>query len=538
MKIALLSNVNIESIAKRFSKKIDVYTSSGYGIVMEELMDPQSSLWSGENHTIFIYIDIWELTAYGENLNVIDKWFNDFRYCIHTDCTYFISNVDWRGGDISGYHGISKPHLIEHQWDNKLCKLCNEFNHCHVFNYKSLIEEHGRNYIYSNKMWLLGKIPFSAAGEKAIVNEIELMIQLLSTSPKKVLVLDLDNTLWGGISGEDGISGILLGREGKGASYFYFQTALKKIKNTGALLCISSKNNIECVREVFEKHPDIPLKLEDFTVVKANWEPKSQNIIDIAKELNLSTDSFVFVDDNPVERGEVALNVPGITVPEFPDDITSFTSFAESIYRNYFSKLQVTSEDLAKAENYAAEFKRKENQKSFDDFNGFLRSLNIKVELVDNHKDYISRIHQLICKTNQFNLTTLRLSLPALHRMLVDNTFQFYLFNISDFYGDSGQAALVIFNNLEAHIDIFVMSCRVMGRKLENYIIDFVEQDLISKGFTNIHAKYVYTNKSLPVANFYDGLGYLCISDDDAEKQYTVDLEKRADRDYNVYEQL
>ncbi|MED1204711.1 HAD-IIIC family phosphatase [Heyndrickxia acidicola] len=536
MKLALMSNVNIDSIGKKLRKKVDIYTPTGYGVVLEELINPNSNLWVEGIDTIFLYIDLWELTDSGDNLASIEQWLSDFKSVLKRDCTYFIFNADWRGGYSTGYDGISLSLELENKWNTELNSLCDEYNNCYTFNFKSIIEEYGRGNIYSDKVWLLGKVPFSSFGEKAVIEEMELMIQLLIKPSKKVLLLDLDNTLWGGVIGEDGLGGIQLGKEGKGAAFYYFQKKIKAIKEAGTLLCIVSKNNYDDVKETFEKHPEIILTLDDFTVVKANWERKSKNILDIASELNLSPDSFVFIDDNPVERKEVSTQVTGITVPEFPPDVSKLTSFANDLFKRYFSKLRVTTDDLAKAKNYADNFNRKENQKKFSDFDDFLKSLKIKVDLVENNKEFVSRIHQLINKTNQFNLTTQRYTLAEVNRMLEDETYLFYLFNVSDCFGDNGQTALVLFNKESFSIELFIMSCRIMGRKIENYIINFVEEDLIDKGFKAILSKYVFTPKSKPVMDFFDGLGYECFSETDTEKKYRLVLKKRPKRSFIVAE--
>lgn len=536
MKIALLSNVNIQAIARRLSKEVEVYISTGHGLVMEELISSSSDLWNRDNKTIFIYIDVWEFTEYGERLESIGKWFHDFKGCIHSDCTYFIFNADWRGGYITGYKGEFEAHRIETLWNNEMNTLCNEMKNCYTLDFKSIIENHGRNAIYSDKIWLLGKIPFSSFGEKLVAEEILLMVQLLTSSAKKVLILDLDQTLWGGVAGEEGIAGIQLAKEGYGSAYYYFQSAIKKIKTSGTILCIASKNNMEDVKEIFDKHPDMALRMSDFTVIKANWNSKSQNIYEISTELQLSPDSFVFIDDNPVEREEVFQNFPEMVIPEFPSDISELRFFSDKLYKKYFSKLSLTEEDLVKVNTYAENLKRQETRKNFIELDDFLRSLQIKVELVANYKDYITRIHQLIMKTNQFNLTAKRIDLSELNRMLSDKNEVFYLFSVSDCFGNSGQTGLVIVNigELSPVIELFVMSCRIMGRRIENYILSFVEKDLLSRGFTSVSAKYVYAAKSKPVVNYYDEMGYECVQENGLEKWYSYDLASNRKRDFQV----
>jgi len=535
MKISMLSNVNILSLAKVLQTEADVYIPDGFGAVFEELANPEAKLYIEKVKVVFIYIDLSVLANNPSDTSAaVDEWFVHFKQCIHEDIIYVLFDADWRGGYVADYKGFDNSRKYESYWNEHLIAMCRQNENCYIFPFKRSIDIYGKKEIYSDKSWFLGNLPFAPKAERMLGKEIISFVDTLQKVPKKALVVDLDNTLWGGVIGEDNSADIALSKTGRGAPYYFFQRALKFLKEAGVLLCIVSKNNYSDVEKFFDENENMVLRLDDFIAKRINWERKSENIISIAKELNISVDSFVFVDDSKVERMEVRQNVDGISIIDWPDDIGTLPELANDIYKKYFAKLYITEEDRKKTQEYIENRERKEAEKKYASYNEFLRNLNIKVKRIANPENNLQRVHQLIVKTNQFNLTSQRWDLPQISSMLADQNYIFYLFDVEDCFGDNGIVALVVVNLKKALIEQFIMSCRVMGRKIENCIIDYVENDLRERGADLLRAYRITTHKNKPVEHFYEDIGYECIYHDQHRQDYTLDLRKKTHRDYEA----
>jgi FkbH-like protein len=385
----------------------------------------------------------------------------------------------------------------------------------------------GRDVFYSAKMWYLGKIPFSAAAQKAIADFVAALADRVEAIPCKALLLDLDNTLWGGIVGEEGLDGIQLSDHQEGTIYKDVQRAVKRIQGTGVILGIVSKNNEADAMEVIEKHPHMVLRSDDFAVKRINWLDKADNMRSIAQELNIGLDAMVFVDDNPMEREAMKGLLPQVHVPDFPQEIEVLPAFVAGLYERYFFKFTVTEEDKKKTEQYRSNAKRAELQNSTADYAGFLRQLQLRVKALPLDESNVERLTQLLGKTNQFNLTTRRYSMADIVKMREGGTHLFYLFSARDKFGEYGIISAVIVNLLDVpRIDSFVMSCRVMGKLVENYIVSHLERDLRRIGYSSMEAEYIPSAKNAPVEMLFEGLGYKVINEDQGHKVYRVDLER------------
>ncbi|WP_313131393.1 HAD-IIIC family phosphatase [Anaerocolumna sp.] len=541
-KIALLSNVNIEPIIQDINKKYVVFKSVGYGNVFEEMMNISSNLYEFKPEVIYIIIDIKELCIYCESVeqihSEISNWFSLLRKCIKTHIVYFISDVDFRSYDIEiGHNGLDTLD-IEHIWKKELKDIIRDFTNVYLFAYKKQIEKVGKDNFYTDKLWYLGRIIHTSIAKYALIKGIEDSLQTLKGTPKKVLILDLDNTIWGGVIGEGDYNDIELSDEKIGLIYKDLQRIIKKIKDTGVLLAIVSKNNYEDAISVMRTNQHMILREDDFIVKKINWVQKDINILEISKEINLGLDSFVFFDDNPAEQELVRISLPDVTVPEFPNKIELLPKAMEEIYNKYFKKLVFTNEDKERSLQYLANSKRLELQKEAVDFASYLKGLHIAVNPVDPSLNK-QRLFQLINKTNQFNLTTQRYTMIEVEEIIQDSDKRVYMFEISDRFGNNGITAVVFVNLLnEVYIDTFILSCRVMGKFIENYIIDFVENDLLKAGYKILFSKYIRTSKNKPVEDFYDRLGYEIIEETEEYKLYCINLETRINREYYVEKEL
>lgn len=339
---------------------------------------------------------------------------------------------------------------------------------------------------------------------------------------KKCLVLDLDNTLWGGVLGEDGIDGIQIGGDYPGKAFLYFQQALLALSRNGVILTVCSKNNEQDVIEAWDKNPFMVLRKEHFAAWRINWQDKATNIKELAEELNLGLDSFVFIDDNPTERELVRQLLPMVTIPDFPVQPYDIPLFFKRLVEDCFKVYAITEEDKAKTEQYKANAQRSSLQRSFADFDEFLTSLDIHLTIESANEHNISRIAQMTQKTNQFNLTTKRYTDADIKTMMAEN-WKVCCISVSDRFGDSGITGCIIVNGNV--IDTFLLSCRILGKGIEFAFIKMILKELRTMGVEIIRASYIPTAKNIQVKDFYEKCGFACVAENEnGVKDYQASL--------------
>lgn len=339
---------------------------------------------------------------------------------------------------------------------------------------------------------------------------------------KKCLVLDLDNTLWGGVLGEDGIDGIKIGGDYPGKAFLYWQEALKQLAKSGVILAVCSKNNEQDVLEAWEKNPFIVLRKDDFSAYRINWTDKATNLKELASELNIGLDSFVFVDDNPTERELIRQALPMVAVPEFPEQPYMLPEFFKQLVFDYFKVYSVTDEDRKKTEQYKANAARAQAQASFADYDKFLESLDIQMIIEPADEFNIPRIAQMTQKTNQFNLTTKRYT-DADIRDFVSQGWKIWCISVADKFGDNGITGCVMVNGEE--IDTFLLSCRILGKGIEQAFARKVLAMLKEDGKETLSASYIPTAKNAQVKDFWEKCGFVCKSEsEDGAKIYSIRL--------------
>lgn len=373
--------------------------------------------------------------------------------------------------------------------------------------------------------WHMYKYALEVPAIPTLAFSLSKIIKAIYGKNKKALVMDLDNTMWGGIIGEDGMDGITLGEDTSiGQVYNAFQKYIKEQKDLGVLLNINSKNDYENAI-IGLNHPDSVLKEEDFLCIKANWENKDRNMREIADELNIGADSFVFIDDSPSERKIVRDNIEGIAVPE----VSKPEEYIHIIDRNgYFETISFTKEDKEKNKLYKENMVRKQKENQFSNYEDFLNSLKMKAEILPFNKLYLERITQLTNKSNQFNLTTKRYSTSDMEEVL-DNPKYISLYGkLSDMFGDNGIVALTIgeIKGNELHIDLWLMSCRVLKRDMEVAMMDTLVELAGTKGIEKIYGYYYPTSKNKMVENFYEERGFILLKEDNGNKTYSLDVNK------------
>jgi FkbH-like protein len=339
---------------------------------------------------------------------------------------------------------------------------------------------------------------------------------------KKCIVLDLDNTLWSGVLGEEGISGIKIGGDYPGKAFAFFQKSLLQLSKAGVILTVCSKNNEADVLEAWDKNPFMVLKKEHFAAYRINWTDKATNIKELADELNLGLDSFVFIDDNPTECELIKQMLPMVSVPEFPAQPYELPVFFKKVVEDYFKVYSITEEDKKKTEQYKANAARAQAQHSFTDFGAFLESLDIQITIEAANEFNIPRIAQMTQKTNQFNLTTKRYTDADVKGFLA-NGWKIWCISVADRFGDNGITGCIMINGDE--IDTFLLSCRILGKGIEKAFIKKIMALLKESGISSVRAAYLPTAKNAQVADFYDRCSFTCTAKNaDGSKNYLLDL--------------
>jgi len=362
--------------------------------------------------------------------------------------------------------------------------------------------------------WYSYKIMTTPAASLALARSVTAIVRALYGRSRKCLVLDLDNTLWGGVIGDDGPENIKIGRETAVAeAYTAFQEYCLMLRSRGILLAVCSKNDEETAKQGFE-HPDSVLKLSHFSAFRANWEPKHENLTAIAKELNLGIDSLVFVDDNPAERALVASQLPMVAVPDVGSDVTQFIPALEA--GGYFETVRVSAEDFSRADTYAANSQRALLKSKFRDYGEYLDSLQMTAEIDAFKPVYLDRIAQLTNKTNQFNLTTRRYTVTEIQKISLDPAYITLYGKLTDAFGDNGLVSVIVArkDGSTLHIELWLMSCRVLKRDLELAMLDELVTRAQAAGIETIVGYYYRTPRNSMVADHYRRLGFECESQD------------------------
>jgi FkbH-like protein len=387
----------------------------------------------------------------------------------------------------------------------------------------------GRESFYDPRRYYWTKQPFSERGLVRLAEHIWAGTRALLTGPKKALVLDLDNTLWGGVVGETGALGVALGESADGEAYRAFQKHVKALSKRGIVLAIASKNNPADGREPFEKNPEMVLGLDDIAASEINWEPKGTTIRRLAETLSLGLDSFVFFDDNPAEREQVRQSIPEVAVANVPADPAEYTRALEAGL--WFETTSLTEADHERAKQYAVERKRRELQQSVGTMEDYLRSLEMRAEVREIDEADLMRVVQLLAKTNQFNLTTRRHSGDDVMRLLASPNAIGLTLRVEDRFGDHGLIGVLIAVPADDDpgvltVDSSLMSCRVIGRTVEEFFIGELLERARELGFRTIRGEYIPTKKNALVSELYDRFGFSRDRVDDAGTvYYSLDLE-------------
>ena len=380
----------------------------------------------------------------------------------------------------------------------------------------------GQKSFYDAPLYYNAKMTISLDVLPEVAKAVTDVLSAMEGKIKKCVVMDLDNTLWGGVIGDDGLGGIQIGELGKGHAYWNLQRWLKQLKECGIILAVCSKNNEDTAKEPFEKHEEMVLRLSDISVFVANWNDKASNIRLIRETLNIGMDSMVFIDDNPFERNLVKEMIPEIEVPDLPEDPALYLEYLQE--QNYFDTVSFTGESADRTKQYQAEYERRQLQMSFESIDDYLKSLEMVGEAKPFEPVRYARIAQLTQRSNQFNLRTVRYTEDEIERIANDEKYITLYYTLKDKFGDHGLVSVVIMEKVsetEVFVDTWLMSCRVLKRGMEEFIVNGMIRAAKEHGFKTVRAEYLPTPKNSMVKDIYKTMGFTELGDG----KYTVDTD-------------
>lgn len=463
------------------------------------------------DNTIANIVDIYEKINY--LIDTIPN--NKLFYIFSLEDLYNFNLID---SDFSYTNELNK--LNKH-----IYKLSQNKTNVRVINFKEFCLNYSKNELIDWKFYYTYEALINPKLYKDFSKWFNKKIDNFNFMRKKCLILDLDNTLWGGIIGEDSIEKISLGGSYPGNVYIEFQKLILNLKDSGIILCICSKNNFSDVESFFDNSSMI-LSMDDFIIEKINWNDKDINIREIANELKLGVDSFVFIDDSPFERELIKTSIPEIIVPDFPKEEFEIVPFFKDVFKEYFSTYELSNEDKNKSNQYKIMSREIELKKIVPDYNDFIRNLEISIK-IDSLNDFnISRIIQLLQKTNQFNLTNKRYTFLDIKNLEKSGSL-FFCAQISDKFEDKGITTLAIVNIFEdyAEIDSFLMSCRVLSRGIENVFLTYILNELYKLGYTKVYSNYIKSEKNIQTLKFYESNNFSLLTKSEKQKTYEITLD-------------
>ena len=421
-------------------------------------------------------------------------------------------------------------------FNSELFKLSEVYANVKIIDFSDFLRIDKPVEIVDWRYYFLSKSVINPKLSKAFQVWFNQKLRAHSSKRAKCLILDLDNTLWGGILGEEGIEGIHLSESYPGNVFKRFQEVILELKKSGVILCICSKNNMSDVEELFLKHDEMILCKEDFVIIRANWNDKATNIKEIAVELNIGLDSVVFIDDNPAEREVVQAILPQVLVPSFPSKPHEMINFIDGVIRSHFTLYDLTKEDARKTEQYRENILRKELKEGSTTMEDYLINLEIEIELSELNEVNITRLAQITQKTNQFNLTTRRYNEVDLLAFKERNSL-IYSLSVKDKFGDHGITGLSIIHLLEevALIDSFMLSCRILGKGIENEFLNCLVSLAKKKGMKKVQGKYIRSDKNIQTEKFYEKNGFTLVGADDDTILYELCLEEYTSEPSHIY---
>lgn len=420
----------------------------------------------------------------------------------------------------------------------ELLKVLKKIPDVYIVDYFSVFSRIGTNQAFDDRHWQIARAPLKRDALISLGVEYGKFLRALKGKSRKCLVLDCDNTLWGGVIGEDGIDGIKVGVTHPGSGFSAFQTEILNLYHRGVLLALCSKNNEVDVMEVFEKHPDMVLKTHHFSSWQVNWDDKATNLSRLASVLNIGLDSFVFADDNAFECEWVQKQLPQVATLHLQGDSSSFKK--QLCEQGFFDALVFTEEDRKRTAMYLSAVKNEELKNDSGSYEGYLQNLGLQAEIGVPDITLIPRVSQLTQKTNQFNLTTLRYSEGDIQRIVESTDSDVYYVKLKDKFTDLGLIGVAIVNirGEDTYIDTLALSCRALGRGVENALLTFVLQQAKCRGSNRVVGRYVPTAKNAQVADFFEKQGFCKLAGDASGSDWEWRFSEKDNLTYPEYIEL
>ena len=534
IRVALLSSFSINGLSeiltvKCAEAKVGCFNYiGGYNQYAQEILNESSDLYKFNPDVTFLIVDVQKIlgdlyfspfsktTIERENFikNLLDDFFSLIQFFTKkSNSKIIISNLNAQNYSPYGIFETKTTYGINEMINDFNIKLTNYVKAeplAFILDFNSFVSKYGNENIFDFRQYYFADLQISFNMMEKFADELMGYIKPLVGLTRKCIVLDLDNTLWGGIVGEDSLEGLILGPNGLGSAFMEFQRRLLSLQQRGIILAINSKNNFEDGMDVIRQHPYMILRENHFACFKINWNDKVSNMKEIARELNIGLDSIVYFDDDPVNREFVKKIMPEINTIVLPKDPSLFSKSLMDL--NDFNVLKITNEDKTRGEMYIQQKNRNSLAQSTTDLNEFLSELHTKIKIKNADKFTIPRISQLTLKTNQFNLTSKRYQEEDITAFSQSKDMLVGCAEVEDKFGNNGIAGVFIINKSdksEWEIDTFLLSCRVMGRKVEEAIFAYIVKIAKNENIKKIKAYFIITQKNKPSESFLPSLGFV-----------------------------
>lgn len=531
-KVAILRSFTVEPMvlllrAAALAHGIDLAVHVGdFNAYAQEILDPESSLYRFAPDAVILAVrttdvapDLWlrfadlspdaARTAVRRVSSSLRQWISAFRERSAASLIVHSLEQPLHPGlgvlDSQSENGQSAAIL---QMNRDLRQAAAAFHGVYVLDYDALMARHGREPWHDERKWLMARLPIAPNHLLHMALEWMRFILPLTGKSAKALVVDLDNTLWSGIIGEDGMNGIKLGAEYPGAAYQALQRTMLDLARRGILLAICSKNNLDDAMEVLENHPGMLVRPKHFAALRINWTDKAQNLREIAQELNIGIDSLAFLDDNPFEREQVRVALPEVTVIDLPQNPLEYATVVRDC--PVFERLTLSPEDQQRTAMYAEQRQRADSEQTFQSKEDFFRFLEQEAELDPVSDLTLARVAQLTQKTNQFNLTTRRYTEQQIAEMAARPGWHIFSIRVKDRFGDHGLVGVAIAHDQgeQCEVDTFLLSCRVIGRTVETALLAHLAKSAAERGCKRLAGWFLPTKKNAPARDFYKQHGF------------------------------
>lgn len=556
-KVALISTFSIEFIHDSLiafgfinGLRIEIY-QPGFGLINQEILDPNSGLYAfapdvsilaieGEDWLPEIYTDFMDAETFTGRFGVvvarfrqqIDSLVRAFRSTSTTPLlVHNLAPPRLRRAGIADLRLPNSQAKLVADLNRTLGEASSEVVDVHIVDYAGLVSHFGAQHWYDSRMRLYAKAPIANGMLGHLSQEYMRYFRAFRGLAKKCLVIDLDNTLWGGVVGEDGVEGIQLGANYPGSAFVEFQRVILDLYRRGIILAIASKNNPADVDAVFRNHPFMLLRKENFAEIEIHWEPKSDSLKRIAKRLNIGLAHLVFVDDNPAECEQVRRELPMVTVILLPcqPELSAETLSAEGL----FDTLGLSDEDSRRGQLYQQRAQAEAMLTGSSDIEDYYRDLAMTLSIAPVDQTSLARAAQLTQKTNQFNLTTIRYSEAELAKRIADPDWLAITVGVRDRFGDNGIVGVMMARAAGDSLDIdtFLLSCRVIGRTVESAMLAHLCDVAQARGLKKLFGRVVPTDKNVPIRDLFDKHGFSRLTEgDDAATSWELDLAHKSVR--------